>query len=412
MNLKKSGESPKRRLFLYSWALYDFANTVFSAIVLTFYFPLYLTHLTQKNVSLGLATTLAMILAGLAVPWLGALSDRTGRTKSYLVLTTLLCVSATALLSLFTSASLLIGTFLVACFFFHASLVFYNALLPVVAGEKTQGFASGLGTGLGYLGVLFSIPIAHSVEQVYGIRYVFLTAAFLFLIFALPLFRWVPERKGSGALPPQCQKVPGPFCIYRWGLAPFVRAVLKNRELRFFFLGNFLVMEAMNTVIFWLVIYMKEVFRPSPFHLMAVFLGLNFGSFVSGLIAGPLTDRWGSRKTFSLAVGSLAVTILILSLTNRFEIFQAVGIVGGGFAFAGIWTAGRKRVVELAPAGEVGGYFGLYNLTTKISVFWSLLFSVLADGFGFRAALSSLVIPSALGLFLISRRNASPYPSS
>ena len=375
---------------LYGWALYDFANTVFSAVVLTFYFPLYLTGFTRTNVPLGVTTTAAMILAGLAVPWLGALSDRTGKTKFYLFLTTLLCVIFTAFLSLFTAVPVLIVIFLAACFFFHASLVFYNALLPVVADEGQQGFASGLGTGLGYLGVLFSLPIAHGVDSFFGRRFVFLVAAVLFLVFALPLFRWVPERKNSGAPSPQRE------------ISEIFRSVCRKRGLLFFFAGNFLVMEAMNTVIFWLVIYMKQVFEPSPFHLMSVFLGLNFGSFVFGLAAGLLTDRWGSSRVLNLAVGSLTLTILALGLVKHFEVFALIGILGGGFGFAGIWTAGRKRVVELSPPGEVGGYFGFYNLTTKISVVWSLLFSILADRLGFQAALLSLVIPAALGWLLLA----------
>jgi len=338
---------------------------------------------------LGVITTLAMILAGLAVPWLGALSDRTGKTKFYLLLTTLLCVIFTALLSLFTAVPFLMATFLAACFFFHASLVFYNALLPVVADESKQGFASGLGTGLGYLGVLFSIPIAQGVDSLFGRRFVFLVAALLFLVFALPLFRWVPERERSKAPLPQRE------------ISEIFRSVCRKRNLLFFFTGNFLVMEAMNTVIFWLVIYMKQVFEPSSVHLMNVFLGLNFGSFVFGLAAGPWTDRWGSGKVLKLAVASLTLTILVLGLVKDFEVFSLVGILGGGFGFAGIWTAGRKRVVELSPPGEVGGYFGFYNLTTKISVVWSLFFSILADRWGFQAALLSLVIPSGLGLFFL-----------
>ena len=75
---------PTRRSLL-SWASYDFANTIFSAIVLTSYFPLYLTELAGKNIYLGAASSLSMILAGLIVPFLGALSDQTGKTKVYLI---------------------------------------------------------------------------------------------------------------------------------------------------------------------------------------------------------------------------------------------------------------------------------------------------------------------------------------
>ena len=78
-------ENPVEPIPLVSWALYDFANTIFSAVVLTAYFPLYLTEVTGANWSLGMASSASMILAGAVVPFLGALSDRTGGAKKYLI---------------------------------------------------------------------------------------------------------------------------------------------------------------------------------------------------------------------------------------------------------------------------------------------------------------------------------------
>lgn len=401
----------KNPLTLYSWAFYDFANTIFSAVVLTFYFPLYLTGLTQKNLYLGLATTGAMILAGLVVPWLGALSDRTGRTKSFLIATTVLCVIFILGLSFFQNVRLLIGSFLFACFFFHASLVFYYALLPVVAGPKEQGFASGVGTALGYLGVLVSIPLAHLVDSLYGRRFVFLVAAAGFFLFALPLFRWVPERRVQNPVVPSAGLLGS-----EWKkVFQTVRSLGKKPDLLLFFLGNFFVMDAVNTVTFWLVIYLARVFHPPQIYLILVFLGLNAAAFIFGLLAGPLTDRWGASRVVKAAALSLFVTIVTLGLTRNFWIFIGVGLTGGAFSFSGMWTAARKRVVELAPEEAVGEYFGLYNLTTKISVAGSLVFSLLADRFGFQAALLSQALSAGLGVLCFaaaSRRSASRYPSS
>jgi len=60
-------------------------------------------------------------------------------------------------------------------------------------------------------------------------------------------------------------------------------------------------------------------------------------------------------------------------------------------------------VVELAPPEAIGKYFGLYNLTTKISVAGSLVFSILADRFGYEAALFAQAVPSAIGLVFLWR---------
>lgn len=399
---------------LYSWALYDLANTIFSAVVLTFYFPLYLTEMTHRNFHLGVSTTTAMVLAGLVVPWLGALSDWTGKTKAYLITATLLCIVFIFSLSLFTAVPMLMAGFLLACFFFHGSLVFYNALLPVVAEPEHQGFASGLGTGLGYLGVLIAIPIAHLIDSFLGRRFVFLSAGFLFLVFSLPLFFWVPERKTETPAPPSFG-----LLAHEWKkVFQTVRSFGQNRSFLFFFLGNFFMMEAVNTVIFWMVVYIARVFHPPQIYLVFIFLGFNLSAFFFGLVAGFLTDRWGAHKTLLAAGAALFITLLALGFTKDLRIFSVLSLVGGASGLAGIWTAGRKRVVELAPASKVGEYFGLYNLTTKISVVGSLIFSFLADQFGWPVALFSLSLPSGLGLFLLwlarraTPRSASPYPSS
>ena len=393
------------RVITYSWAFYDFANTIFSAVVLTFYFPLYLTNLSGKNFSLGLTSTLSMVLAGGVVPWLGALSDRTGKTKTYLILTTFLCVIFTLSLSLFASVFMLIMGFLLACFFYHASLVFYNALLPMAAEPSRQGWVSGLGTGLGYVGVLFAIPIAHAVDLIFGRRFVFLVAGILFLTFSLPLFLWVPERKVAQPSPVLWTLLAG-----EWKKVFItLRSLGQNRPLLFFFLGNFFAVDAVNTVIFWLIVYLKRVFHPAEASLILIFLGMNFSAFLFGFVAGIFTDRVGSQKTLLAAVGAFFVTLFILALTNRLWIFVAGGLLGGGFGFAGVWTAGRKWLLEWAPPNQVGEYFGLYNLTTKVSVVGSLIFSLLADGLGFHAALLSLVVPSGIGFIFLWRaaRNSS-----
>lgn len=399
-----SREPARPQLRLFGWAFYDFANTIFSAVVLTFYFPLYLTSLTHRNLNLGIATSSAMILSAIVVPWLGALSDRTGKTKFYLFWTTLFCIVFTVLLSFENSTLTLIADFLMACFFFHSSLVFYNALLPVVAEPDKQGLVSGLGTGLGYLGVLFAIPIANMIDLLWGRRWVFAGAGFLFLIFSLPLFLWVPERKVPN---------PVPFSLKILGeswqkVFRLVGSLTQRKNVMFFFLGNFFVVEAMNAIIFWLVIYMSRVFNPAQTGLVTAFLSLNFSAFFFGVIAGVLADTWGAGQTFLVSSAVLFVTLCILALAPSFAIFVTVSLLGGGFAFAGIWTSGRKRVLEFCSPAEAGEYFGLYNLTTKISVVFSLIFSLLADRFGFRAALASLILPSGIGTLLLWLSSTNP----
>lgn len=378
---------------LISWAFYDFANTIFSAIVLTAYFPLYLTEIAGANWYLGVATTGSMILAGLSVPFLGALSDHTGKTKTYLLRSTLLAIAFLIPLSITRSVWTLVGCFLMACYFYHASLVFYNSLLPVAAPIEKQGFASGLGTGLGYLGVIVALPIAHLVDQSLGRSRVFLVAGLLFLIFSLPLFAFVPERPVEAPKRFQRQS-----WLEEWRR---IRALLgqlpQTPALLLFLGGNFFVMEAMNSMIFWFLVFVREMFHPSQSQLITLFAATNAMAFLYGLAAGFLTDRLGAMKTMLLASFSLALCLAALASAPTFTVLVAVSLTLSTFGVAGIWTAGRKALLDLVPKEELGSYFGLYGLTTKISVVGSLFFSIVSDLIGIREALWVLLFPATVG---------------
>lgn len=380
---------PKR---LFSWAFYDFANTIFSAIVLTSYFPLYVTTLSKQNVHFGIAATVSMLLAGIAMPFIGALSDQTGRTKRYLLVTTCITVFLFFSFSLTTHIFTLLLIFMSACFFYHSSLVFYNALLPCATPPKNQGFASGLGTGLGYLGVVCVLPLAHAADQQWGKPSVFAISAILFMIAAIPLFLNVPERK-----------VPDPQ-PFRWSLwhaewqriMKLVRILPRHPALFLFLGGNFFLSDALNSMIFWFMVYAREVFNPSAVQLVFLLGSVNAAAFLWGLLSGYLTDKVGALQMLAGASFILTLTLVILSKASSYSAFFFFAVTGGAFSIAATWTAGRKAVLEFAPAEASGTFFGVYGLTTKVSVLGILFFSIIADLSGFRSALWLLTFPALI----------------
>lgn len=374
---------------VWSWAFYDFANTIYSAVVVTVYLPLYLNSLSGRNTPLGLAATLSMILSGFLVPPLGTLTDRTGKTKLYLFLSTALCVLATASLSFISTTLGLLTAFITANILYHSSLVFYNSLLPVTAPPESQGFVSGLGTALGYLGVLFALPIAHFVDLHWGRQWVFLLAGILFFLFALPLFAWVPERAASSST--------------RISLKETVQTLAKNHPMLYFLLGNFFLLDVLNALILWLSVFLSKTFHLPQAKLIETILALNFSAFIFGIIAGKMTDRLGYKTVLISAGGALAVLLTAAASSHSFFWVRIFILLFGGYAAAGIWTAGRKGVVELSPPGRVGEFFGLYGFTSKVSAIGSTLLSLFADIFDFRIAVASQLVSVALGLFFLSR---------
>lgn len=380
-----------KRLFrgAVSWALYDFANTIYSAIVVTVYLPLYFTAASGRAAPLGISATLSMLLAGILIPPLGRLTDRTGKTKQYLLVSTVLCVLCTAGLSWAGSHRWLLAGFVAANLLYHCSLVFYNSLLPVVAPPERQGFLSGLGTGLGYFGVLFSLPIAHWTDTAFGRRWVFLVAAILFLVFTLPLALRVPERRATHS-----QKI-------RW--RETFAMLASNRALALFLAGNFFAADVLNTFILWISVFLKELFSVPQGLLIQTLLALNLSAFLFGIFLGKMTDRRGYKKVFLFSIAALGTVVAASAGTRSFAIAAGAIVLLGGMSIAGIWTAGRKAVADLAPADRVGECFGLYGLTTKVSAVGSTAFSLLADLGGYRLAVLSQLLPVILAFLFISR---------
>ncbi len=359
----------------FSWAFYDFANTIFSAIVVTVYLPLYMANLTGKNTPLGVAATLSMILSGLVIPSLGALTDRTGKTKLYLFMSTALCVVTTSIISFTHSSAIILILFMAANFLYHASLVFYNSLLPLVAPPEKQGLVSGLGTGLGYLGVLFALPIAHQVDTCYERRWVFLLAGIMFFIFSLPLFIQVPERRVSHPMGNSLRKS--------------LSLLLENKSFLYLLLGNFFLLDVLNAFILWISVLLVKSFSLSQSALIQTILALNASAFLFGILLGKWTDQIGYKKILLVSMAALAAVILVAGLKFPVYWVRFSIILFGGMSAAGIWTAGRKGVAAMAPEERIGEFFGLYGFTTKVSAIGSTAIPLLADHFGFQTAVLS-----------------------
>ena len=420
---QKPGSSTSRgpkgsALAIGSWALYDFANTIFSATCITLWFPIYLESISGRVIDIGRANVLSMIAAGILLPVAGAVIDRTGRAKPWLFWLTVICCAATALLGAIgppRDAShgqirmyvfYLMTMFVVANFAYQVSLVFYNSLLTAVAPKRSVGFVSGLGVGLGYAGIIFALLVIKVAVESWGVShsFVFVLTAVLFMLFALPLFVFVKERRVES---------PEPFRLHTaWDALRKVwrtdRSLRKRKGLLYFFLGNFLVVDALNTAIVYFGVYISCVFGYRPTEIIPYLLGLYTGAFIWGVIQGKMCDRLGAKPVYLASAGALIVTVVFCAVLTSVMWFFVVLIAAGSFALAGVWTAGRKMLVDLSPPGALGAYFGLYGMTGRLSAYGTIFFALIADALGFRMALMALMVTSVPGLVLLSLARKEP----
>lgn len=357
-----------RGLNITSWALYDFANTAFYAVVVTRYLPLHVMELTGgKHYFINFGFYPAMIAAAFLAPWLGGSVGRIGFSKRCVIGLTCLCVLFTTLMTMARDPWALVGLFALAQVSYQLALVPYNNLLPTLASRQRLGTVSGIGVGLGYLGVVVSLPIAQKMMDSYpGYGTAYLTAACLFLLFSLPLFLIVPEKQSEGG------RVQMPR------LADFTRLLREPRR-RWFIIGNFLCADALNAIFVFMVVFFKNDLGFGTQAITRTIIWLNIAALAGGIAWGPLTDRITPRRAMITAALFLGAAIGIA------EFFRSEGltfwsmILLGGPGVAGLWVAGRKWVVQLAPPGEMGSLFGLYGMTNKLSLVNAVIFALLAD---------------------------------
>lgn len=262
---------------VFAWGMYDFANTIFSALFVTFFFPFYVkTFLGGNEFQIGLVFGISMLLVGLLVPLIGAYSDSLGRRMPFIIVFTVLCCVATLFVAWAPlSAALLLG--LIANFCYHAALTTYNALLPRLAKKAEYGWVSGIGIGMGYLGTLVSLAIAYALltklgwETLAGSRAIFITTAILFFFFSLFTFFGVRER---------VKKVANHHIqtAFREVLTTIPR-LLKYKGLVPFLIAMFAYTNAITAVIIFLFLYGRQS------------IGLNVQQFIFVYTISPLRQR-------------------------------------------------------------------------------------------------------------------------
>jgi len=413
-----------------AWVLYDTANTVYAATLTFLFFP-YVGDLFGARSVQGIVNSASMIVAGLCVPLFASMADHTGRARMYLILTTLACIAGMACFGVSDSMLLLMAAFFVANLGYNAALTFYNSLLPSVAADRHQGLVSGIGVGLGYIGTIIIVVLLDLPEKI-GYDGTFGVAALLFLGLALPAFLLLRERRVNSREAFSIALVRQQFA----SLISTIKGLPKDRAVMWFLLGNFFCVDVLNTAIAFFGDFTKNTFfvlqgakwvpRGTDVNLLGLAmetpgallkyagLSLNVLALLFGLLLGFLTDRFGPLRVLRASALFLAVGLVGAAIGGGSNVLlYFVGICGfGGLGLAGIWTAGRKLLIDLAPREKLGEYFGLYGITTKLSVVGSAVFGITVDAVtrisgsdltGWKAALLLQAVPLVLGLLFLSR---------
>ncbi len=375
--------------------MYDFANTIFSALFVTIFFPLFIVLLGGTAFHVGLIFSLSMFLAALIVPSLGAIADITKRKKMLLFIFTLICCTLTFLLGFSgLTAALILG--LLANFFYHASLDVYDAMLVDISNEKNIGRISGIGTGIGYLGTVFAILVVfivgkfYSYESITGIKIIFVLTAILFFGLSLITFIYYKEPTKNKI---KIKHIPQAFKR----VISTIKEIKQFKYLWLFLLASFLYFDAANTAIIFLYLHGRDQLGLTITQFLPVYLAMALAAMIGAFTFGKISDTFGHKKTLmSLLIGWIIVISLIFFNTT-YTTFLLVGIFGGAF-LGGLWTVTRPLLVSLTPKEKISELFGYQGLTEKFGgVIGPLAFGTVASLWGFRQALLVIIVLFALG---------------
>ena len=399
----------KPRLAIFSWALYDLANTLFSFNIVSIHFALWVVNdMNGSDSHYGFANAISMLLVLLTAPLLGAISDQTKRRIPFLILTTCLCVLFTLLLGHGgLSTSLLV--FVVANYMFQSGLIFYDALLPAVSKDTNRGKIGAFGVGLGYMGSLIGAAMGIFLLEALGRVAIFKLTALLFMVFSVPCFFFVKEQKSS--------KLRIGIDTVRDSFLQLKHTFAKAKEfpgLGRFLIGRVFYADAVNTCIIFMGIYVTNELGFTDQDVQILLAYAVIAAIIGAFIWGYLVDAVGPKKCLNMVLylwvvvlaGIAAIPLLDLP-TELMWVFSALA----GIAMGGVWCADRPYLLRLAPQQYVGEFFGIYSMVGRFSsiagpIIWVLVSETM--GFGRPAAVLSLLLFVFISYFILQGVNDRP----
>lgn len=438
-----------------SWALYDFANTVFSMNIATLYFAAWLVaDLGRSNTLYALANGISSALVVISIPIFGALSDTTQRRKPWVVVFTILAAAATiAMAALGEHALPLVGedvvnpspagipiapmalagvltAFVIANYAYQGAQPFYNAMMSELAPFEERGKLSGMGAALGYVGsitgVLLTFPFFAGRVPLLGdvsphllaaLRAVipftspggrvstFVPTALLFLMFSIPLALFCRDHNAVRGRP----RVPWKESFGT--LKETLREAKRYPGVARFILTSFLYQDAMGTIIANMALYAIFAMGFTKGAEVTLFVILTVPAVIGSFVIGRIVDRIGPKRTLMYVIAGWVALLLAMILAPSRSAFW---IVGGliGFIYGGVSTAERPLLLSLVPDVEAGRFFSLMVLSARAAAVigpfvWAItvdaLISPVGTGIAYRAGVVT-VMAGMLGALWLLRK--------
>ena len=397
-----------------NFALYDFANSAFTTIIITFIFSTYFAKQIAPNPILGQsywgwAIGLTGILVAIIGPILGSFADKKNYTEFFIKLFTIICISLTALLWFAKpSEKYLLFTLIIvasANLFYELSLIFYNSILKRISKPSDLGKSSGFSFALGYIGGILILiicikifidndvlPFGLSKENSENIRATSIVVAIWYLIFSIP-FLFSLKKKINNKIEVSSNNIKKiKDLIWNNGL----------NNLGKFLIARMLYADGLNAIIIMGGIFAVGVFNLEIKDLLVLSILMNITAFIGAIVGGYANDKFTSKSViiFSL-LGLIFSSTIILFVKSQliFLFFAAIN----GFFIGPIQSASRVFITKSIDENSQASGFGLFALSGKLTSFIGplLVSTITYISNSQRIGFSSAIILLLIGLLIL-----------
>jgi UMF1 family MFS transporter len=369
-----------RKQVLRSWKLYDWANSAFATTIMAAVLPEFYSSVAGSTLDRTIATsywgysnTIAMLIVAITAPMLGAIGDHFAAKKRFLGAFAALGIVATALLvsvgyGMWFYASVL---YILGRVGFAGANVFYDSLLPHVAGREEIDRVSAEGYAYGYLGggmllalnlVMIMKPHFFGIPDAeWGSRISFLTVAVWWALFSVPLLKNVSE-------PPAVVRgveSGNPIVAGYQRLRNTFRDMRRFRELIKFLVAFWLYNDGINTIIIMAVIFGAEI-GIGKHHLIGAILLVQFLGIPFTVIFGRLPNKLGTKRSILLCLGVYGIIVALGFFMHKPLHFWLLAVLVS-MVQGGSQALSRSLFGSMIPPSKSAEFFGFYDVSGKFA---------------------------------------------
>ena len=396
-----------------SWSLYDFANQPFTTIIVTFVYGAFFTSVIASDENTGtllwtwgIAST--AIIVSILSPILGALADKGGFRKFFLILFTWICAIFSILLYFPQSGDVFfaLSLFVIANISFELGSVFCNSYLQDLSEDSNIGKISGFAWGLGFVGGLLALFISFSLFELnsVGIRGINILVGVWFLIFSIPTFIFVKDRKKDKLTKKH-------FADSFTSIKTTFKEVVKYKIIMKFLIARLFYNDGLITIFAMGGIYAVNT-KELAFNMNEVLvfgIVLNIAAAIGSFVFGYLEDLIGVKKVINLSLLVLIFATLMAYISPEtdypIEIFWIAGVLVG-LMIGPNQSCSRSLMAKLTPKEKQNEFFGFFALTGKATSFLGpILFGIITFNFSQQVALWVVIFLFLIGLILFNRIN-------